>query len=287
MTAVTNAAGAAKTTEQAVEVLATSSPAVVLGSYTLAERAGNDGVVDYFGDLYSVNVRGIPSASATEWARTVATTVDLAHRVGKQVVVSVAAFAPKEYGTLARIASESGADAVECNFGCPNMQEGESFAPIISYRPVMVREALASVRSELDDEAEVWAKVSPVFDDALFCELSEALRAATGVVAVNTVPQCLVLRNRQPVLTFGSGLGGMAGPAIKPIALAQAAKYVREGFRVVGVGGISSPSCVKDYSAMGVEGCQVNSVLQQRGMGVLDELNPMRGENSDPYRSTA
>jgi dihydroorotate dehydrogenase len=270
---ITNAAGTAKSVEQAQAVLDSASLFVVLGSYTMAERSGNPGVVDFFGAAYSLNVQGIPSPPAKQWALIVREVARRADDAGKRVVVNVAAFDPREYGRLAEIAFDAHADIVECNFGCPNMQDGGGFAPIISYRPTMVAEALASVRDAVGDGAEVWAKVSPVFDGALFAELAEALRPATGVVATNTVPQCLTLGpDGQPVLNFGVGVGGMAGRAIKPIALAQAARYVREGFRVIGVGGIVNGSDVHDYLAVGVESCQANSILQTEGVSALDRI---------------
>lgn len=269
---LTNAAGTAKTVETASAVLRTSSPLVVLGSFTLRERGGNSGTVDYFGDLFSLNVRGIPSPPPEVWTRTVREVVREAEVVGKRVCVSVAAFEPAEYGTLAGLAFEANADAVELNFGCPNMQDGSGFAPIFSYRPEMVAEAVDAVAPI---GGECWAKVSPVFDDALFAELVAALRhpAIDGVVAVNTVPQCLALdKNGAPVLSFRDGVGGMAGPAIKPIALAQAARYVRAGFRTIGVGGISSGKDLCDFQNVGVESCQANTVIQAEGASALDRI---------------
>lgn len=266
---LTNAAGTAKIAGMAQAILSTQSKAVVLGSYTMERRVGNPGRVDYFGESFSLNVRGIPSPPMEDWTAIVQLVVDRAHAIGKRVVVSVAAFQPYEYGVLASAALEFGADAAELNFGCPNMQEGGTFAPVMSYRPSMVVEALNSL-----PRGEMWAKVSPIFDDFLFAELTAVLRGrVTGVVAINTLPQCLALNDDgSPILTFGTGVGGMAGPALKPIALAQAARWVREGFRTIGVGGITSGRDLRDFQKVGVESCQANTVLQQEGSSALDRI---------------
>lgn len=269
---LTNAAGTAKTVATAQAVLDTGSQSVVLGSFALRERTGNDGTTDYFGEAFSLNVRGIPSPPPEVWTATVAEVVGRAHPLGKTVCVSVAAFDPADYGVLAELAFDAGADAVELNFGCPNMQEGGTFAPVMSYRPGMAADALGGLQCP---RGEVWAKVSPIFDDALFAELAAVLRfpLVAGVVAVNTLPQCLALNDDgSPVLSFGSGMGGMAGPALKPIALAQVAKWAREGFRVIGAGGITSGRDLRDFRKCGAESCQANTVLQREGASALDRI---------------
>jgi dihydroorotate dehydrogenase len=272
---LTNAAGTAKTLESAVAALtdAPSSPAVVLGSFTFRERLGNEGTVDYFDDpLYSLNVRGIPSPSQEVWTRTVREVANRAHELGKQVWVSVAAFDPDGYAELTALVFRAGADAVELNFGCPNMQDGGTFAPILSYRPDMIVQALSGVLSVATGE--IWAKVSPIFDDALFADLASVLiHAVTGVVAINTLPQCMAMGDGGlPCLSFGTGVGGMAGAALKPIALAQAARWVRFGFRTIGVGGIETARDLADYEAVGCESCQANTVVQREGFGAIERI---------------
>jgi dihydroorotate dehydrogenase len=278
---LTNAAGTAKTVEAAQAVLDTGCRTVVLGSYALRERHGNAGTVDYFAPDFSLNVRGIPSPPLAKWAAIVADVRHRADLVNKRVVVSVAAFDPEEYATLTGSAFAAGAHAVELNFGCPNMQEGGTFAPIMSYRPAMVAAALRNL-----PDGEIWVKVSPIFDDALFDQLVGVFRPSglsgkpprhrtpvAGVVAVNTLPQCLALDDAGvPMLSFGTGVGGMAGSALKPIALAQAARWVREGFRVIGVGGIASGRDVRDYATIGVESCQANTIIQREGASALDRI---------------
>lgn len=184
----------------------------------------------------------------------------------------------REYATLVRQATLAGAHAVELNFGCPNMQDGGAFAPIISYRPTMVAEALEHIDPDID--VELWVKVSPVFDDDLFYNLVGVLRASimrlspiAGVVAINTLPQCLALNDGgEPTLSFGTGVGGMAGMALKPIALAQARRWVREGFRVIGAGGIASGRDLRDFAVVGVESCQANTVVQTEGASALNRI---------------
>ncbi len=271
---LTNAAGTAKSLGAAIRVLNSDSPVVVLGSYAMNERSGNPGTVDHFGPSFSLNVRGIPSPSREQWTAIVAQVRKRADLVGKRVVVSVAAFDPEEYAALTLAAVVAGAHAVELNFGCPNMQEGGAFAPVMSYRPRMVERALDAL-TYLSVRCEMWAKVSPIFDDGLFADLASVLRhqRVDGVVAVNTIPQCLALTDAgDPVLSFGSGVGGMAGPAIKPIALAQAARWVREGFRTIGVGGIASGRDLNDFRNVGVESCQANTVIQMEGEAALDRI---------------
>lgn len=265
-----NAAGTAKTTAEAIGILNTKAQTVVMGSYPMVERSGNAGVVDYFGEMDSLNVRGIPSPSTYVWKERVAEVAEYAHQRDKKVCVSVAAFYPEEYGVLALNAFNAGADMVELNFGCPNMQESGVFAKIISYYPEMVNKALEYAGGF----GETWVKVSPIFDDRLLADLAGVIsQRVDGIVAVNTLPQCLALDERgEPRLSFGKGVGGMAGPALKPIALAQVAKWVHMGFRVIGAGGITTGRDLLDYETVGAESCQVNTVIQREGVSSIDRI---------------
>lgn len=265
-----NGAGTAKTVEQ-VTALAPMFPAIMLGSFTLAERTGNPGVVDYSSDDLTLNVRGIPSPAVEDWQAIVQESAMLLAPTGKQLWVSVAGFTAEEFAVLARAAMLAGADLVELNFGCPNMTDRNEggFAPIVSYRPVLVRDSLAAVRAVVP--VMVGVKLSPVFDQGLMGAIDRELVNAGNVAyvaAINTVPYCMVVEDGRPVISFGDGLAGMSGPAVKPIGLGQVAQHRRlldgSGIPIVGVGGVITDTDVADYLAVGAVGCQMNSALQPK-----------------------
>src|SRR5690349_433629 len=95
-------AGTCKTLDlDAIEPLANAADLVVAGSMTLEERAGNAGVLDYFGDLYSVNSYGMPNqGSDSGWEQKSAYPDDRFAELRRRVIVSLAEFSALGYYQL-------------------------------------------------------------------------------------------------------------------------------------------------------------------------------------------
>jgi dihydroorotate dehydrogenase (NAD+) catalytic subunit len=69
----------------------------------------------------------------------------------------------------------------------------------------------------------------------------------------------IVLDDRRPVLP-GLGLGGLSGPAIKPLALAAVAKVRRAvGIPVIGIGGIATAADALEFLVAGADAVQVGT----------------------------
>ena len=123
-------------------------------------------------------------------------------------------------------------DIYELNISCPNV----TGAPIIGTDPKMAEEATKAVVARAN--APVIVKLTPnVTDIAAIAKACEAGGAA-GISLINSVLGMKIdIRKKKPLL--GNTMGGLSGPAIKPIALRmvyQAAKAVK--LPILGMGGI-------------------------------------------------
>ncbi|MDO8691281.1 MAG: dihydroorotate dehydrogenase, partial [Dehalococcoidia bacterium] len=125
-----NAAGTCKSLDEVKQLSRASTSAIMVGSITLQERAGNSGNVYVAGPRFSLNSLGMPNPGASYYEKHLPTMAALAHDAGKPLLVSVAGFTPPEYGELAAVAFDGGADAVELNLGCPNVWQAEQLKPI-------------------------------------------------------------------------------------------------------------------------------------------------------------
>jgi dihydroorotate dehydrogenase (NAD+) catalytic subunit len=102
--------------------------------------------------------------------------------------------------------------------------------------------------------------------------------AAGGADAISLINTCLGMaidwRRRRPML--GNVVGGLSGPAIKPIALRavyQAAQAVDTP--IIGIGGIATIDDVMEFLVAGASAVQlgtVNFYNPQASMEVLDAL---------------
>ena len=129
-------------------------------------------------------------------------------------------------------------DAIEMNVSCPNVQHG---GIAFGTEPALLRETVRRTRAATRKPLIV--KLSPnVTDIALMARTVEDA-GADAVSLINTLVGMVIdTRRRQPVLA--NKIGGLSGPAVRPVAVCmtwKVAKAVR--IPVIGMGGIA---CLDD-----------------------------------------
>jgi dihydroorotate dehydrogenase (fumarate) len=271
---VMNAAGSCRTIEE-VKILARSCISlIIVGSFTIEEREGNQGENFWVGgiddedtkDIFSQNSRGLPNLGIEYCKKIIPEMAEIAHKAGKLLVISIAGFSPQEYATLAKLAFELGADIVELNLSCPNVWKQGVQERIACFDPNLVREILKSVQEAVGLEAKVFVKLSPILDSYLLKEVADIISQfgiVKAVVSINTVPNTL-LYDKEGRSRITVGLAGLGGPAVKPIALGQVEQLrslLPESIAVVGVGGILVSQDIKDMQRAGAPICQVCTLL--------------------------
>jgi len=105
------------------------------------------------------------------------------------------------------------------------------------------------------------AKLTP--NVTRIAEIAEACEecGADAISLVNTfIGMAVDTRTRKPIL--GTVLGGLSGPAIKPLALAKTWEVVQAvDIPVVGLGGITRPSDAIEFLLLGAVAIQVGTAL--------------------------
>ena len=194
------------------------------------------------------------------------------------VIVSIAGRDQEEFVWLSeRLDAEPGIAALELNLSCPNVSGGVDYAT----DPVSCANVLAAVREATSRP--VLAKLTPNVTDIVAIASAAASGGADAVCLTNTVLGMAVdWRRRRPLL--GNDMGGLSGPAIKPIALRcvhQVAQKV--DVPVIGIGGISNTDDVMEFLVAGASAVQVgtaNYFDPTVSMTILDELPSALGELS-------
>jgi dihydroorotate dehydrogenase (NAD+) catalytic subunit len=174
--------------------------------------------------------------------------------LGPPIVVSIAGKSYEEFVEMAsRLDGEPGIAALELNISCPNVSGGVDFGT----DPAMCSRVVAGVRDVCRHP--ILAKLTPNVTDIASIALAAEAGGADAISLINT---CLGMavdwRRRRPRL--GNVLGGLSGPAIKPIALRmvyQVAKVVR--IPVVGMGGIASIDDCMEFLVAGASAIQVGT----------------------------
>jgi dihydroorotate dehydrogenase (NAD+) catalytic subunit len=174
--------------------------------------------------------------------------------LGPPIVVSIAGKTHEEFVWLgARLDGAPGVAAVELNISCPNVSGGVDFGT----DPAMCRRVVSGVRNACT--LPVLAKLTPNV-----ANIAQIARAAEdgGADAISLINTCQGMavnwRQRRPRL--GGVLGGLSGPAIKPIALRcvyQVAQAV--AIPLVGIGGIASIDDMMEFLVAGASAVQIGT----------------------------
>jgi len=190
--------------------------------------------------------------------------------VGAPIIVSIAGRTAEEFVEMsAQVGEASGAAAIELNISCPNVSGGVDFGT----NPRMCEQLVAACR--LACRLPIIAKLTP--NVTSIAELAVAAEAG-GADAISLINTCQGMavdwRRRRPLL--GNVIGGLSGPAIKPIALRcvhQAAQAVQTP--LIGIGGIATIDDVMEFFVAGAKAVQlgtVNFYNPRASIEVLDAL---------------
>ena len=185
-------------------------------------------------------------------------------------VISISARTAEEFARLAEQVSVDGVAGIEANISCPNIEEdGRAFAMQASSTEAVVK------RLRVATNLPLWVKLTPnVGDIAEIARAAEAAGADALVVANTILAMSIDLRSFRPSL--GNVLGGLSGPAIKPIVLRQVFQCARAvRLPIIGCGGISTADDAAEYMLAGASAVQVGTATFRNSitmLGVIDGL---------------
>ncbi len=174
--------------------------------------------------------------------------------LGTSIIVNIAAKTNDDFRRMAGVLNEcQGVAAVELNISCPNVSGGVDFGT----NPELAAEVVSAVRSSC--QIPVIAKLTPNVTSVIPIAKAVADAGADAVSLINTFQGMAVdWKRRRPVL--GNILGGLSGPAIKPLALRivwQVSQAVN--IPIIGIGGIQSIDDVMEFLLVGATAVQVGT----------------------------
>ena len=184
----------------------------------------------------------------------------------------------KEYVELAkRFDDVAGISGLEMNISCPNVKKG---GIVFGTDPQMAYRLVKAVRKST--ALTLIVKLSPNVTDIALMARSVEEGGADAVSLVNTFRAMAVnIHTRKPEL--GNVIGGLSGPAIKPIALRmvwEAGQAVN--IPIIGMGGIMNAQDAIEFILVGASAIQIgtaNLVNPKTGIEVLHGIRKYLVEN--------
>jgi dihydroorotate dehydrogenase (NAD+) catalytic subunit len=174
--------------------------------------------------------------------------------MGTSIIANIAGKNTAEFVQMAsRLNDFPQLAAVELNISCPNVSGGVDYGT----NPAMTAEVVSAVRAAC--HLPIIAKLTPNVTSIVEIAKAASDAGADALSLVNTFQGLAVnWRKRKPIL--GNGIGGLSGPAIKPLALRivwQVAQAVKTP--IIGIGGIQSIDDVMEFLVCGASAVQIGT----------------------------
>ena len=225
--------------------------AVVVKGTTLQPRSGNAGVRIAETPSGMLNSIGLENPGCDAFINKI---LPKLKKYDVPVIVNMSGSTVEEYGVLANKLTVDGVSGLELNISCPNVKDGGiAFGTNKESATAVVREV------KKNTNLPVIAKLSPNVTDIV--DMAKAIEAAgaDAISLINTLlGMAIDLKTRKPIL--GNIVGGLSGPAVKPIALRmvwQVANAVK--VPIIGMGGIVNTEDALEFMLAGASAIAVGT----------------------------
>jgi len=171
------------------------------------------------------------------------------------VIANIFGGTVREYGELAkRLADIPGIAGLEVNISCPNVASG---GVLFGTDPKMAHLVVRTVKRST--QRPIIVKLSPNVTDITL--IAKAVEEAGGdaISLINTLMAMAIdPQSQRPLLN--NIIGGLSGPAIKPVALRLVWQVVNTvKIPVIGIGGIMTPEDALEFIIVGTRAVQVGT----------------------------
>ena len=181
-------------------------------------------------------------------------TLDKLKALDTHIIVNISGRTEEEYALLAEKLDVDGVAALEVNISCPNVKQGGlAFGTDCAMASGVVEAVKACTKKP------VIVKLSPNVTD--IAQMAQAVEAAgaDAISLINTLTGMAIdIHAWKPKL--GNGVGGLSGPAVKPVAVRmvyQVAKAVK--VPIIGMGGIMTADDAAEFLLAGATAVAVGT----------------------------
>ncbi len=163
------------------------------------------------------------------------------------IIANIAGSTIEDYIKVAsEISKAPNVNVLELNISCPNVKEGGlafgTNKDVASELTRLVKEV---------SKVPVYVKLSPNVTDIVEIAVAVEKAGADGLSMINTLLGMRIdLKTRKPVIA--NGIGGLSGPAIKPVAIRMIHQVSQAvSIPIIGMGGISTAEDVIEFFLAG------------------------------------
>jgi len=229
--------------------------AIVTKTVTLKPRDGNPPprLVETASGL--LNSIGLENKGAEHFK---ATHYDRLKKIGTKIIVNIAGTSAEEFVECAKVLAEDNFPHLfELNLSCPNVEHKQNKHRLLAQDPVVTEKIVAMVKKKIKQP--IIVKLTPNVTDIAEIARAAEQGGADAISLVNTYLGMAVNANTMKPL-LGNVIGGLSGPAIKPLALRAVWEvYQKVSIPIIGIGGIMSGIDVAEFMLCGATAVQIGT----------------------------
>lgn len=208
-----------------------------------------------------LNAMGLPNPGVEEFKRE----IKIAKEGGVPVIASIFGASKEEFAYVGSMMEQAGADALELNVSCPHAE-----VVALGQSPDLTSDVVETVKKDIN--IPVFVKLTPnVTDIATVAQRAEEA-GADAITCINTLRAMAIdVETGRPILA--NKVGGLSGPAIKPVAVRCVFEVSEEvDIPVIGCGGITYWQDAVEFMLAGASAIQIGTAIAFRGLNVFREI---------------
>jgi len=187
------------------------------------------------------------------------------------IIANIAGNTVEDYCKMAQILDDTDIDAVELNVSCPNVKAG---CVAFGNNPSGVYEITSQVKKFCSKPLIV--KLTPNVGDIRETAKAAEEAGADALSLINTIlGMAIDIHKKKPILA--NNMGGLSGPAVKPIAVRMVYEVCQTvKIPVIGMGGISSGDDAVEFLLAGASAVMVGTASFVNPRACIDVLDGIK-----------
>lgn len=239
--------------------------AISVKGLTLEPRQGNDAPRVAETPMGMLNSVGLQNPGVESFIRE---DLPWLRQFDTKIIANINGNTIEEYCAIARRISETDVDSLELNISCPNVKAG---GMAFGTDPAMVYEVVHAVRKST--QKHLMVKLSPNVRDIRETARAAEAGGADCLSMINTLTGMVIdTETRKPILS--RGIGGMSGPAVRPIAVRMVYEtYGAVKIPILGMGGIATARDGIEMMLAGATAIALGTILFSNPVAPLEVVS--------------
>lgn len=246
-------------------------------SLWLHEHKGHKNPVIIANDHYMLNAVGVPDAGVEKARDELGTFKKMREAAGLKtpLIANIIAGTVDDYGRTAEEIALIQPDILEVNISCPNVQDefGRPFA-CVAGDAARVTSEVKKALSKVAPNMPISIKLSPNVENMVSIVRAVVEAGADAITIMNSVGpgMAIDIESRSPILS--NKVGGMTGPALKPLAVKFIVdvRRVYPSLPIIGTGGVLTGRDAIEMMMAGATLVGIGTGVYYRGVEIFGKV---------------